>query len=176
MMSKDKEKQSTINVQAYKFNGKLYCQWNTAKIVQNTSKHLILNLKWSKVKSDKSHWVVKEPTLWIFPKHKFYNALVRFKANEVNIYINLASPFILEDNTVKYIDFDLDLKICPQKTIKILDVLEFFTNSLKMKYSHKLKDVLIDQINELIRDNLKSKYIFDNKVVLNYLKLAEKNS
>ncbi|WP_308701682.1 DUF402 domain-containing protein [Mesomycoplasma hyorhinis] len=128
-MSKDKEKQSTINVQAYKFNGKLYCQWNTAKIVQNTSKHLILNLKWSKVKSDKSHWVVKEPTLWIFPKHKFYNALVRFKANEVNIYINLASPFILEDNTVKYIDFDLDLKICPQKTIKILDVLEFFTNS-----------------------------------------------
>lgn len=43
-----------------------------------------------------------------------------------------------------------------------------------MKYSHKLKDVLIDQINELIRDNLKSKYIFDNEVVLNYLKLAEK--
>ncbi|QJB71236.1 DUF402 domain-containing protein [Mycoplasma sp. 1654_15] len=172
-MTKDKEKSNTVNVQAYKFNGTLYRQWNTAKIIQNTAKHLILNLKWTKVKSDKAHWVVKDPTLWIFPKNKFYNALIRFKGNEVNIYINLASSFIFEDNTVKYIDYDLDLKICPMKSVKLLDVSEFFTNSLKMKYSHKLKDVLIHQVNELVKDNLKNKYIFDKEVVFNYLKLAE---
>ena len=33
----------------------------------------------------------------------------------------MASPFIIEENTIKYIDYDLDLRVFPDGSFKVLD-------------------------------------------------------
>ncbi|GHU33961.1 hypothetical protein FACS1894166_10610 [Bacilli bacterium] len=51
-------------------------------------------------------------------------------------YINIASPFIYENEVIKYIDFDLDFKIPDTNVANIyeLDVDEFNENKVKYNY------------------------------------------
>ena len=34
---------------------------------------------------------------------------------------NIASPYIIEEGTIKYIDYDLDLRVFPDGSFKVLD-------------------------------------------------------
>ena len=62
------------------------------------------------------------------------------KKGRVEFYINIASPYIIEEETLKYIDFDLDFKIIGKdlNSIKKLDEHEFNENITKYKYDSKL--------------------------------------
>jgi protein associated with RNAse G/E len=64
----------------------------------------------------------------------------------VEFYVNIASPYIFEEDTLKYIDFDLDFKIIGHELnfIKKLDEHEFDENKKKYNYP----DSLINKINE----------------------------
>jgi protein associated with RNAse G/E len=63
----------------------------------------------------------------------------------VEFYVNIASPYLIEEDTLKYIDFDLDFKIIGKDLISIkrLDEHEFKENMVKYNYNSKL----IEKIN-----------------------------
>ncbi|MGZ9414591.1 DUF402 domain-containing protein [Mycoplasma sp. 5370] len=158
-----------VNIQAYKYNGKLYRQWSGGQIIQETDNHVVLylNTKTKVMEKNYQKWKVRADTLWFFHKKHFFNALVTIVKKKFYIYINLASPFFIEENTVKFIDFDLDIKVYPNKDLNIIDKSEFLVNAKKMKYSQKTINVIFEELRFLINLYYKENYIF-NKNYLQY--------
>lgn len=164
-----------VNIQAYKYNGKLYRQWNGCQILENNSKHIIATLNKTKViEPNKQKWIIKEPTIWIFSKNFLWNAIISLKKNEPYVYVNLASTPIYEDNTIKYIDYDLDIKVYPRKELNILDKLDFLNNAKKMNYSKKLMNIVYEELKKIIELYYSDEYIFNNKYTLSLLTKKKK--
>ncbi|VEU59765.1 DUF402 domain-containing protein [Mesomycoplasma neurolyticum] len=161
-----------FNVQAYKYNGKLYRQWNGVRIIDDKKNYLVAYMnKKTRVQEKKTHrWNIKSNTLWFFHKYNFFNAIVTIEGNKNYIYVNLASPFFMEDDTIKYIDFDLDIKVYHGKEINIIDKNEFFMNAKKMDYSKKLTKLIFEELKKIVDLYYSSEFIFDNKFLSKYIK------
>lgn len=158
--------QKKINIQAYKASGKLYRQWNEASIINYFDNYLVISLKGAKVKKENEKpWNVRENSIWIFHKKAFYNAILTLRGHQVHYYINLASDFVYEDNTIKFIDYDLDLKlITPSKKIEIVDIDEFQNNINKKLYTPdmQLDKIMSKQIQILFYNFLNKKGVFSS--------------
>lgn len=140
-----------IAIHGYKFNGWLYRTWEFPTIIEETDDYICVSSKGSMViTADKKkadvfhHSKILVPTIWYFYKKKWFNIIVFQKNKRVEFYVNIASPYLIEENTLKYIDFDIDFKIIGQdlQMIKKLDENEFEVH--KTKYSYP--DSLINKI------------------------------
>ncbi|BDT02731.1 hypothetical protein SHM_03770 [Spiroplasma ixodetis] len=95
----------------------------------------------------------------------------------VHYYCNIASPFILDSQTVKYIDYDLDIKVFPNRSYKLLDLKEFKTNRRIWKYPIPLQNILWQNINKLKKGVKKNEInLFNDDVILNYWKNYQNQS
>ena len=86
----------------------------------------------------------------------------------------LATPFIIEDNTIKYIDYDLDLRIFPNGSFKILDKGEYKYHKKIMNYSQELDIAIRSALSELITDYQKGDKAFNKKINIEYNKEYKK--
>ena len=84
------------------------------------------------------------------------------------IVILLASPFIIEDNTIKYIDYDLDLRVFPNGSFKVLDRGEYNYHKKLMNYSKELDKILKFELSNLIDFAKSKKGPFDKEEINNY--------
>lgn len=167
---------SIINVQAYKYNGELYRQWNGVKVLRNTPKHYVLLMYKTKVTEiHEKYWIYREYVLWFMPKNSMYNALILLKPRQNYIYVNMASRPIYEDNTIKFVDFDLDVKCYPTKSLTIVDRDEFRENTKKYHYSNKLIQEIYDNLQEVVEKYNRFEYFFNEEVIDYYLELAKKD-
>ena len=83
------------------------------------------NDKTTVIEADGCSWKTKEPAIMYFFKNEWFNIIAQLKKDGIYYYCNIATPYIIEDNTIKYIDYDLDLRIFPSGEYKILDKLEY---------------------------------------------------
>ena len=65
-----------------------------------------------------------------------------FKENAIMYYCNIASPSLIDRDCIKYIDYDLDLKLMPDKSILQLDFKEYEFHRKKYNYSDELDRVI----------------------------------
>ena len=93
------------------------------------------------------------------------------KKDGVYYYCNIASPFIIEEGTIKYIDYDYDLRIFPTGEFKILDKLEYNYHKKLMNYSDDLDKVIRSSLSELIKDYQSNVIMFNEQVNKEYCKL-----
>ncbi|WP_406615258.1 DUF402 domain-containing protein [Mycoplasmopsis hyopharyngis] len=176
-LTKNLTKFKKVNVQAYKFDGTLYRQWNKALILRDTADHYVLLLKRTRVyEIPYSTWTYKEYVLWFLPKKSMYNALIILKPNENFVYVNLASTPIFENNTLKFVDYDLDIKAYPGQEFKIVDKEEFIDNAKKFGYPKKMISNVFKNLNELIYKYNTFNYFFNNTIVEYYVDIAKKNN
>ncbi|UUM19868.1 MULTISPECIES: DUF402 domain-containing protein [unclassified Mycoplasma] len=168
-----------INVQGYKFNGFLYRQWNSAKVIFNNSRHIVLFLHRTKVSDYNkkiNYWRYSENALWFFPKNSYFNAILLLKRNsKIYHYINLASKPVFEDETIKFIDFDLDIKCYPGKDIQLVDRDEFLKNSVLMKYPVQFKKTVFDEITRVFELYANYKYFFNPQILGYYVDILYKD-
>jgi protein associated with RNAse G/E len=87
------------------------------------------------IESDGRCWRTKEPAIMYFYKNSWYNVIGQLKKNGIYYYCNIASPYVIDGNTIKYIDYDLDLRVFPNGSYKILDKGEYKYHSKLMNYS-----------------------------------------
>ena len=117
---------SIISIQAFKYGGTLYRQYEGAKIIANLKDFVVLLLLKSKVAEQQINWIARDPILFFFAKNKFYNATVTLKENKHNyIYVNLSSPFYINNNVIQYIDFDIDVKSYIDEEFNVIDWQDF---------------------------------------------------
>ena len=157
--------QHFVDVQAFKYDGTLYRQWNGTKIILDNEDYVGCLLNKTKViEKDGQKWVIKEPTLWFFSKKKFFNTTINAKEDGLYFYTNLASPFFFEDNTIKFIDFDYDIKIYPNKPFLVVDHIDFARNKEKW-YDENITDVIYKNIAIISQLFYMKKEIFIEKYV-----------
>ena len=157
--------QHFVDVQAFKYDGTLYRQWNGTKIILDNEDYVGCLLNKTKViEKDGQKWVIKEPTLWFFSKKNFFNTTINAKEDGLYFYTNLASPFFFEDNTIKFIDFDYDIKIYPTKPFLVVDHIDFSRNKEKW-YDENITNVIYKNIAIISQMFYMKKEIFDENYI-----------
>lgn len=157
-------------IQCYKHDGKVHRVWDEAVVLDIKKDYIVFgNNKTRVTESDGTTWRTKEPAILYYFKNKWYNVIAQMKKDGIYYYCNIASPYIIEEGTVKYIDYDLDLRIFPKGEYKILDKLEYQYHKKKMNYSDDLDLVVNAALDELINDYLNKNITFDEKLNKQYL-------
>lgn len=160
-----------LQIQCYKHDGNVHRAWDEAVVLDIKKDYIVFgNNKTLVTESEGTKWKTKEPAIMYFFKDKWFNIISQLKKDGIYYYCNIATPFIIEDNTIKYIDYDLDLRIFPSKEYKILDRLEYKYHKKKMNYSDELDEVIKGSLDDLIKLYENNFFAFDEKINKEYYK------
>jgi len=161
-----------FQIHCYKHNGKIHRMWDEAIVLDVTKDYIVFGNNKTKVtESQGTWWRTKEPAILYFKRNSWYNVISQLKKDGVYYYCNIATPFIIEEGTIKYIDYDLDLRIFPSKEFKILDKLEYEYHKRIMHYSEQLDIVIQNALNELIEEYRSGNSMFNDNQNKEYGKL-----
>jgi len=72
------------------------------------------------------------------------------KKDGVYFYCNLSSPYLYDGEAIKYIDYDLDVKVFPDGKYVLLDEKEYKAHQDMMCYPDEVKGIIKDQMKMLI--------------------------
>lgn len=141
-----------VMIHAYKRNGWLYRTWEFPKVVDIGKDFICVSLWNCKIitndKDKKCYYrsVNLKNAYWFFLKDKWYNIIATINSNNsISYYINIASPFIYEEEAIKYYDFDIDIKMdsSSRTTYKILDIDEFNNHRVIYNYERELTNQIL---------------------------------
>lgn len=157
------------NIHSYKHNGKIHRTWDEAVLLDETDEYYVFGNNRTKViESDGRFWRTKEPAIIYFFKNRWFNVIGQLKDNGIYYYCNLASPCIIEDKTIKYIDYDLDLRVFPDHIYKILDRGEYNYHKKIMDYPDAIDKIINEELQKLIHIVKDRGIPFDGTTILNY--------
>lgn len=146
-----------ITIQGYKHDGSLHRVWDRAYILHDDEDFIITATRRTKViEADGRRWFTHEPAITIFSKKDWYNVIAMLKETGVCYYCNIASPTVVDQGKIKYIDYDLDLKLFPDGNIRVLDEREYENHRKKYGYSDRLDRVLkyeVEKIRKMMEEN-----------------------
>jgi hypothetical protein len=151
-----------LQIQCYKHNGKIHRAWSEAVVLDFKKDYIVFgNNKTQVTEAEGNIWRTKEPAIMYFFKDKWFNVIAQLKKDGIYYYCNIASPFIIEEETIKYIDYDLDLRVFPSGDYKILDRSEYKYHKRIMNYSEELDLVINNALKELIDIYNEKHIVFD---------------
>ena len=94
--------------------------------------------------------------------------MAQLKKDGITYYCNIATPFIIEEGTVKYIDYDLDLRIYNNGEYKILDKMEYKYHKKIMNYSEDLETAIKNGLDDLIKLYTNGSDFFNDELNMKY--------
>lgn len=158
-----------LAIRSYKHDGTFHRAWDRGLVLDNTDDYIVVATKRAKVtEANGRKWFTKEPAVTIFSKHEWWNVICMFKKDGVCYYCNIASPAIIEDGNIKYIDYDLDTKLFPTGEIRVLDEKEYQRHKLTYNYSNDLDRVLKYQTKETVELMKNKAFPFDDEKIKSY--------
>ena len=158
-----------FQIQCYKHDGKVHRCWDEAVLLDIKKDYMVFgNEKTLVTEAQGNIWRTKEPSVLYFFKDCWYNIIVQLKKTGITYYCNIATPYIIEDGTIKYIDYDLDLRVFPGGSFKILDRQEYKYHKRKMNYSKELDIAIRSALSELISIYQSGSKVFDSNTNLDY--------
>lgn len=161
-----------LEIHCYKHNGKLHRQWDEAVVLEIKEDYIVFgNNKTTVVDSDGRVWKTKEPAIMFFYKDRWFNIIGQLKDYGIYFYCNIATPYIIDENVIKYIDYDLDLRIFPDGTFKVLDKNEYRYHKITMRYSEEIDIIVQDSLNKLIENKNINAFPFKKEVIEHYYKI-----
>ena len=113
-----------------------------------------------------------------FFKDRWFNIIGQLKDYGIYFYCNIATPALIDNKVIKYIDYDLDLRVFPNGSFKILDRMEYKYHKKQMHYSNRLDFILKYELGNLI-DMVRTREMPFSKETINtyyqkYLDLTSK--
>ena len=158
-----------LQIQCYKHDSKIHRAWDEAVLLDIKKDYLVFgNNKTKVIESSGSVWQTKEPAIMYFFKDRWYNIIAQLKKDGIYYYCNIATPYLIENDTIKYIDYDLDLRIFPTGEYKILDKMEYLYHKKIMNYTQDLDIVVNKALEELINEYKNSIVMFDKEKNIKY--------
>ena len=159
-------------IHAYKHVGNIHRAWDEAVLLEIHDDYLVFGNERTKVtEADGRTWRTKEPAVLYFYYNDWYNIIGQYKKDGIYYYCNIASPIIIEDNTIKYIDYDLDLRVFPDGSFKVLDRGEYRYHKSIMHYNNKIDSILKSELTKLINNVRNKSGAFDQKEIIKYCNL-----
>lgn len=140
-----------IAIQSYKHDGSLHRTWRDTMVLKTSEYELIgLNDHTLVTESDGRRWLTREPAIVYFHKRYWFNIIAMIRESGVAYYCNLASPFALDKEALKYIDYDLDVKVFANGERRLLDVDEYEDHAAKWHYSAEVDHILKSNVKVLV--------------------------
>ncbi len=162
-------------IHSYKHDGSIHRAWDEAVLLDECDDYLVFGNDRTKViESDGRSWKTKEPAIMYFFKNNWYNVIGQYKKDGIYYYCNIASPFVIDQNTIKYIDYDLDLRVFPDGAFKVLDRGEYNYHKNKMNYPEKIDVILKEELSNLIELARAKKGPFAKGMVESYYNIYKK--
>ena len=164
-----------VMIHCYKHNGMIYKTWERATVLEINNDFIVLgNDNVLVTKKDGRTWHTKEPAIMFFYYNRWFNVIAQLKKNGLFYYCNIASPFIMDTGIVKYIDYDLDLRVFPDGSYKILDRNEYNYHRRLMRYPNEINVIIKYELQSLI-EMAKSKISpFNDDCIQKYFNLYKK--
>lgn len=161
-----------LTIHCYKHNGKIDRISGEAIVLDETDEYLVCaNNKVKLIENDGRSHRTKEIAILFFYKKEWYNILAQLKKYGLFYYCNIASPYIIDGNIIKYIDYDLDLRIFPDGNFKVLDKNEYRYHKITMRYSNEIDVIVQDSLNKLIDNKNNNAFPFKKEVIEHYYKI-----
>lgn len=167
-----------VIIQAYKHNEELHRQWSHSYVVQDNEDYFILtSVRAAVVESDGRKWHTKEPAIFILSKKHWFNVIAMLKENGICYYVNIASPSIFDKGYIKYIDYDLDVKLYEDGTTRLLDVSEYKKHADEQGYSDDIRSILRSSVDKVYQMINKKEFPFvDEEIHKLYKKFEEETN
>lgn len=155
-----------IETTAYKHSGKMHRMWRTLSVIEHNDNEIILANKFAKVlEEDGKNWFTPEPAVSFFYSDKFFNVIAMLKDDGIYYYCNLSSPALIDKEGLKYIDYDLDVRVKPDFSYEILDETEYKENAILYNYPEDLQNIITETLDALIKQIIKKEKPFVHKYV-----------
>lgn len=155
-----------LDIISYKHDGELHRVWkDVVKIHESKDLVVIVNNKVDVIDGDGRRWKTREPAICYFFKNYWFNVICMIRTNDVYYYCNLSSPFIIDEEGLKYIDYDLDVKLFPDGEVLLLDRDEFDFNIKNLNYSDEILNIIKYNLKILLDKIEKREEPFDSKYV-----------
>ncbi|BCR36396.1 DUF402 domain-containing protein [Mariniplasma anaerobium] len=146
-----------VPIHSYKHNKRLHRIWKKTVILEENQHVLVTGHHRTRViEHDGRSWHTKEPAICYFYNDLWFNIIGMLKKDGVYFYCNLSSPYLYDGEAIKYIDYDLDVKVFPDGSYIILDEKEYDMHSDKMCYPDDIQGIIQDQI-DLLVERIKAK-------------------
>ena len=99
--------------------------------------------------------------------------MAQLKKNGLFYYCNIATPYVIDEGALKYIDYDLDLRVFPSGKYKILDKNEYKYHKKIMHYSEDIDFIVNKEMEKLIKMKENNEGPFNKDVVDKYRVIYE---
>lgn len=140
-----------VQIHSYKHNGRIHRVWQETMVLKSTPKIMIgANDRTLVTESDGRTWLTREPSITYFHTELWFNIICMLREDGVYYYCNISSPYVFDHESIKYIDYDLDVKVFPDMTYTILDEDEYEQHRQEMNYPEVIDKILKANIKKLI--------------------------
>lgn len=157
-----------IEIISYKHNGDLHRVWHNANVVRHNEKEfVVVNDHSNVIDGDGRRWKTKEPAVCYFYKDYWFNVICMLRNGSIYYYCNLSSPYVVDSEGIKYIDYELDVKVFPSGDRLILDRDEFEFNQIHYHYSQELINIIEKQLKVLLEMIDRKEGPFSSELVFN---------
>lgn len=166
------KKGSKVYIQSFKHDGSLHRTWCKGYVIEADEKHVVAvtNRAWV-IEADGRKWLTREPAICFFYDDRWWNIISMIRHSGVYYYCNLASPSVYDEEAIKNIDYDLDVKLYPDGGYQILDEDEYDQHAKAMHYPEEVKEIVEWQLEELIRAMERGDDPFNQESIDHYYKL-----
>ncbi len=139
-----------VILHSYKHDKTLHRVWKNETILDENDEYiLVANKRTRVVESNGRYWYTKEPSVAVFFKNQWFNVIGIIKRTGVCFYCNLSSPILQDDEALKYVDYDLDIKVNEDFSYNLLDINEYNRNKERMDYPEDIKNILTMELSVL---------------------------
>ena len=165
------EENKKYAIHCYKHDGSINQVSEESEIVDETDDYIVcVNNKVKIVEGDGGSYYTHEPAILFFYKKRWFNIIAQMKPYGLFYYCNIGTPYLIDDGVIKYIDYDLDLRVFPDGGFRILDRNEYRYHKKIYKYSDDIDMIVKKELSSLIEMKKNNEGPFDKKVIEKYNK------
>ena len=158
-----------LDIISYKHDGELHRVWkDVCQIYEDDELVIIVNNKVDVIDGDGRKWKTREPAICYFFKKYWFNVISMIRSNQIYYYCNLSSPCVIDGEGLKYIDYDLDVKLYPNGQTELLDADEYDFNIKDLHYSKEIINIIKNNVSILYDLINNRKDPFNNECIENW--------
>ena len=140
-----------FKIHCYKHNGKIYQGSEEAVILDIFEDYIVCGNNMVTVTENNGRsYRTKELAIIYFYKYNWFNVIAQLKSFGLFYYCNIATPYVVDDDVIKYIDYDLDLRVFPDDGYKILDKNEYNYHKKVLHYPNEIDLIVKNELKLLI--------------------------
>ena len=161
-------------IHCYKHNGKINQTSDEAIVVDIQDDYIVcVNDKVKITEKDGRSYRTREPAILFFYKKRWFNIIAQMKPFGLFYYCNIGTPYIVDENIIKYIDYDLDLRVFPSGGFRVLDKNEYKYHKKIMHYSDDIDFIVKKELESLIEMKKNNEFPFNPETIEKYCKIYE---